>query len=400
MENAQLALLFFCGYLLSRLFVVSGLPARIVYLLVIRELNFSTLILWLISMSAALSVLIPNAITAITVLPIITLLERQWAQHGKDHQARVTTALALAVIYGANIGGTGAITATPANGILAAYAALKGINDGGVLRFDSWLLWGLPLAAILVVIGWLVIMLTLGGKHAGEKVEALESWQAPEKPGQRIALWLAGGFFVCAFVLSGAMNYFPARHSLVLGLTALVTGLLSLALFGLPVRQGNTSPAPLLRVSDLVSGMPLRGLLFVAAFVAIATLLVSVGAVHVMARLLADTLPADLGSYGATALIALITSFSTELLSNTVVQLGMFETIHAHGAQAGTLIYPLLAATLSCTCAFMSPLATGVNGLVFGEMRGASLWRMLLAGVVMNLAAALIIAAWVHWVVR
>jgi len=63
------------------------------------------------------------------------------------------------------------------------------------------------------------------------------------------------------------------------------------------------------------------------------------------------------------------------------------------------MIYPMLVVTLSCTCAFMSPLATGVNGLVFGEMRGASLWRMLLAGIFMNLAAAVTIAAWVYWVV-
>jgi sodium-dependent dicarboxylate transporter 2/3/5 len=400
MATTQLALLFFCGYLLSRLFVVSGLPGRIVYLLVIRELNFSRLIFLLISMTAALSVLIPNAITAITVLPIITLLERQWAQHGKDHRARVTTALALAVIYGANIGGTGAITATPANGILAAYAALKGVDSDGLLRFDSWLLWGLPLAAILVVIGWLVIMLTLGGKHAGEKVEALQNWQAPAKRVQGYALWLAAGFFVCAFALSSAMNYFPGEQALVLGLTVLVTVLLSLVLFALPLRQEDSVRAPLMKLSALVSGMPLRGLLFVAGFVTVATLLVSVGAVQFMARLLADTLPAELDSFGAMALIGLITSFCTELLSNTVVQLGMFETILAHGAPGNGLIYPLLVATLSCTCAFMSPLATGVNGLVFGEMRGASILRMLLAGILMNLAAAFTISAWVHWVVR
>ena len=396
MDVAQLVLLFFCGYLLSRLFVVSRLPERIVYLLVTRELTFATLIFLLISLTAALSVLIPNAITAITVLPIITLLQRQWTQHGKDHRARVTTALALAVIYGANIGGIGAITATPANGILVAYTTLQQIDGDGLLRFDRWLLWGLPLAAALVVIGWMVIMLTLAGKHAGEKVEPMDHWLAPKLKAQGYALWLAGAFFVCAFVLSSSMGAFP--QTLVLGATGVLTLVLALGLFALPVRQEEET-RPLLRLSDVVSNLPLRGLLFVAGFVVLATVLVTLGAVQAMAGLLSHALPADLDSFGATALIALITSFTTEVLSNTVVQLGMFETIQAHGAGAGNMIYPLLTATLSCTCAFMSPLATGVNGLVFGEMRGASLWRMLLAGVLMNLAAALTIAAWVHWII-
>jgi sodium-dependent dicarboxylate transporter 2/3/5 len=396
MDVAQLVLLFVCGYLLSRLFVVSRLPERIVYLLVTRELKFATLIFLLISLTATLSVLLPNAITAITVLPIITLLERQWAQHGKDHRARVTTALALAVIYGANIGGIGAITATPANGILVGYTTLQQIDGDGLLRFDRWLLWGLPLAAILVVIGWMVIMFTLAGKHADEKVEPMDHWHAPKLKAQHYAMWLAGAFFISAFGLSASMGRFPQEP--VMGVTVALTLVLTLVLFVLPVRQ-EAGTRPLLRLADVVNNLPLRGLLFVAGFVTFATVLVTLGAVQAIAGLLANALPTNLDSFGATALIALITSFSTEFLSNTVVQLGMFETIQAHGAGTGKMIYPLLTATLSCTCAFMSPLATGVNGLVFGEMRGASLWRMLLAGVLMNLAAAIAIASWVHWIV-
>lgn len=397
MDTAQLGLLFFCGFLLSRLFVVSRLPERIVHNLVTRELNFATLIFLLISLSACLSVLIPNAITAITVLPIITLLQRQWHQHGKDHQARVTTALALAVIYGANIGGVGAITATPANGILVAYSAVQDVPGQGILRFDSWLPWGLPLAAVLVVMGWAVIMLTLAGRHAREKVEVLENWAAPKCRSQRHALWMAAVFFICAFVLSTAMNFW--NQELVLGLTTALTVILILALFVIPFANDQAKSSPLLRPSDVASNLPLRGMLFVLGFVALATTLVLLGAVQAIAGLLADALPADLQSLGSLVVIALTTSFATEALSNTVVQLGMFETILAHGAEGSAMIYPMMVVTLSCTCAFMSPLATGVNGLVFGEMRGASLWRMLLAGVFMNLAAAVTIAAWVHWVV-
>jgi sodium-dependent dicarboxylate transporter 2/3/5 len=55
----------------------------------------------------------------------------------------------------------------------------------------------------------------------------------------------------------------------------------------------------------------------------------------------------------------------------------------------------LIVVTLSCTCAFMSPIATGVNGLAFGGVKGVSFTRMLLVGFVMNIAGALLISSWV-----
>jgi sodium-dependent dicarboxylate transporter 2/3/5 len=398
METTQLILLFICGYLLSRLFVRARLPERVVFLLVSRELTFGRLVLYLIGITAGLSVLIPNALTAITVLPVVTLLQRQWHQHKKDHRARVTTALALAVIYGANIGGIGAITGTPANGVLVGYAALQGIDGESVLRFDTWLLWGLPLAATLVVLGWAVIMLTLARPHASEAIETLRDWHAPSDPRQVFAYCLAAGFLLASFGLSAAMRAFDAQLVVISTAILAVAFAATLFLWKFPVGE-DRSREPLLRPQDVFSALPLRGLLFVAGFVVLATTLAALGVVQAIARVLAHALPMDIYSFPALSLIALLTSFTTEMLSNTVVQLGMFETLSAHSGSDGQLIYPLLAVTLSCTCAFMSPVATGTNGLVFGEMRGASLWRMLVAGMFMNLVAGLTIAAWVRWLV-
>ena len=102
----------------------------------------------------------------------------------------------------------------------------------------------------------------------------------------------------------------------------------------------------------------------------------------------------------AFVLLATVTSFATELFSNTVIQLALLEALHVGAPSSPVLIELMLAVTLSCTCAFMSPLATGVNGLVFGELRGTSLWRMLATGLVMNLAGALVVGLWVFGVVR
>ena len=59
----------------------------------------------------------------------------------------------------------------------------------------------------------------------------------------------------------------------------------------------------------------------------------------------------------------------------------------------------LIIITLSCTCAFMSPIATGVNGLAFGGVKGVSFRKMLWVGFFMNLVGALLISAWTLLVV-
>jgi di/tricarboxylate transporter len=47
----------------------------------------------------------------------------------------------------------------------------------------------------------------------------------------------------------------------------------------------------------------------------------------------------------------------------------------------------------------MSPIATGVNGLAFGGVKGVSFTRMLLVGFIMNIAGALLIAGWVFGII-
>jgi sodium-dependent dicarboxylate transporter 2/3/5 len=58
----------------------------------------------------------------------------------------------------------------------------------------------------------------------------------------------------------------------------------------------------------------------------------------------------------------------------------------------------LIIITLSCTSAFMSPIATGVNGLAFGGVKGVSFSKMLIVGFIMNIVGAWLISSWVLFV--
>lgn len=99
-----------------------GAPRRIVF--------------YVIAVTAFLSAFIPNAITVLAVLPVVTALDRE---HGRRHPgAPLTTALALATMYGANIGGMASLIGSPANLILLGVLDLYHVPGREQITFFNW----------------------------------------------------------------------------------------------------------------------------------------------------------------------------------------------------------------------------------------------------------------------
>ena len=149
MDKIQLIFFFISGFLVSRLIIKVKLPQRIVYWFIGKKhLSITKILFYLIAISAFLSFFIPNAITVLTLLPLIELLRRSY-EESNGSSRRIATMLALAIIYGANIGGMGSVTATPANGILVTYAVLENVPGTRDISFASWLVWGIPLGSYI-----------------------------------------------------------------------------------------------------------------------------------------------------------------------------------------------------------------------------------------------------------
>ncbi|MBW2733614.1 MAG: hypothetical protein JRH20_14595, partial [Deltaproteobacteria bacterium] len=216
---------------------------------------------------------------------------------------------------------------------------------------------------------------------------------------QHLVLWLTVIYFAGATALSAGLLLIPSVAPWWLGLAAVLTSALAAVLLLVPFGKG-ACRRPVLLLRECFMALPLRGFVLVGVAVGIAGVLYLLHFHVIFASWIASIMPAHVLPWVALLIVALITSFSTELLSNTAVQLAMFAVLSQLGPSLGlSLRDGALVASLSCTCAFMSPIATGVNGLAFGGLRGVSLTRMLGAGVVMNLVAALVISAWVVWVV-
>ncbi len=396
MDKLQIALIFLGGFVLSRALVRTRVPERLVFLLLGRRHNGLSTVIGILALAAALlSLFIPNLITVLTLLPVLELLRRAFAD--RDHPGAVTP-LTLAVIYGANIGGMGSVTGTPSNLLFLGYVTATRTPGMEQVGFASWLAWGVPLVLLSVAAAWCVLV--LGFRTWGGHLPQVHLPVGPEQachPLQRQVVILGGLYLVTAFVLSWLQAAHPEGGAAWTAVTALFT----LALVGWLYLWPQPGGERILRWRDSYTGLPLRGFGLLALVGLLAGLFYALHLQDWLSARAAAWLPREGGAWMPLAL-ALVTSFSTEVLSNSLVQVGLFLVIDSLGTALGVSpLSAMLIVTLSCTCAFMSPIATGVNALAFGGVRGVSLLRMLAVGALMNGVMAALVAwyvpAWVPW---
>jgi sodium-dependent dicarboxylate transporter 2/3/5 len=403
MDKIQLIFFFISGFLVSRLMIKARLPQRIVFWFIgKKKLSLAKILFYLIAISAFLSFFIPNAITVLTLLPLLELLRRSYEKANGPSRS-VATMLALATIYGANIGGMGSITATPANGILVTYAVLNDVPGTQHLTFASWLLWGIPLVIVFVCIAALILCVVLRPwKYPKNSIQLPFDAADAYHPLQNLTIWISIFYFLSSFILSLFLMVAPDRLILLLSISGALTLFFVLFLFFVPLKgdEKNNSKQVLLKIPDCYNELPAKGFVFVGIAVLLAALLYTFNIHQYFSSWSGLVMKIGVPAFVLFFLIALATSFSTEVLSNTAVQVSFFIMAVPVAQQLNlSALEVLIIITLSCTCAFMSPIATGVNGLAFGGVKGASFSRMLLVGFIMNIAGALLISGWVLHVI-
>lgn len=403
MDKIQLIFFFISGFLVSRLMIKVRLPQRIVFWFVGKKnLSLAKILIYLIATSAFLSFFIPNAITVLTLLPLLELLRRAYEEANGSSRS-VATMLALTVVYGANIGGMGSITATPANGILVTYAVLNDVPGTQHLTFAAWLVWGIPLVIIFIGIAALILFGVLRPwRYQNNRIHLSFNADEVSHPFQKISIWILLLYFLSSFFLSILLMYSPERTTLILFISGAFTLLFVFFLFFVPLPLNGIAKSGqvLLKLSDCYSELPTKGFVFVGIAVVLAGILYALKIHVVVARWSSHIIPTGVPLWALFFLIALATSMATEVLSNTAVQLSFFVMALPLSKSTGfSALEVLLIITLSCTCAFMSPIATGVNGLAFGGVKGVSFTRMLVTGIFMNIAGALLISGWVLFII-
>lgn len=333
--------------------------------------------------TAALSMWISNSATAIMMLPVaasVLALLKQNESANEVSRNNLSVALMLAVAYGASIGGLGTLIGTPPNALLAAYMARE---HGVTIGFAQWMVLGLPLVVVMLIGAWLILthlhpVSESIGINAGQAIHAeLEKHGAMTAAEVRVAcvFSLTALGWICRPLYSG---FAPALDDTTIAIAG------ALALFLIP--SGMPEGGRLVTWDDL-RALPWGVLILFGGGLSLADAITNSG----LATWLGATMGA-LASWPTILLIAVATFamiFLTELTSNTASAATFLPIGGAiavgNGIDPLALTVPL---ALAASCAFMLPVATPPNAIVFSsgqvtvaQMAHAGLWINLLGGV-------------------
>ncbi len=365
-------LLLLGGFILSASLEASGVHRRIA-LGILRRVGSSPayLLLGFLLTSALCSMWISNTATTLMLLPIA----------GAVASGRGSAPILMAIAYGASIGGMATPIGTPPNLILMAiYKESFGVELG----FVEWMGKVLPVVCFLLPLTWWWLSRRLHSDWRPEvSLEASGAWR-PAEWRSLLVFGCAAFLWVSRKPLWGA--YFPQAGDETVALAAVI------ALFLIP--SGGPSGGSLLSW-DRAERIPWGLLILFGGGIAIAKAFSATG----LSVLLGDFLAHDVGLASmslwiAVALLALSVTFLTEVTSNTATTTLMMPILAAAGIAAG--LDPLcwmLPAALSASCAFMLPVATAPNAIIFatGVVTTTDLAK---TGLMLNLLGALVITCW------
>ncbi len=337
--------------------------------------------------TAFLSMWISNTATAVMMLPIAVAtagLEPGGSVADLGPERGFGIALLLAVAYGASIGGVTTLIGSPPNAIFAGTARELA---GADVTFASWLPVGLALAVPMLVVCW-VTLVTLFRVPRGPAALSPAAMEAPATP-----LGSGERFVIAVFVLAAVAWVLRTPKELgtlrVPGLTDLLPGLTdagiaigaAVLLFAVPLPRGRHRFA---LDWETARHVPWGVLLFGGGLALAGAFETSGLTTWIGAQLVAlRGLPAPL-VIGATATLFV---FLTELTSNTATAALGMPLMAGVAEGVGMPPFPLmLAAALSASMAFMLPVATPPNAIVFGA-RLLRIGDMARAGIVLNLVA-------------
>jgi sodium-dependent dicarboxylate transporter 2/3/5 len=291
------------------------------------------------------------------------------------------------VAYAASIGGVATLIGTPPNLILAAF-----LREQYAVQLDilDWLAVGLPFTAVMLPAAWFYVTRVIA-RGAPRTLPGSRKLFAQ----QRRALGaMSVGECVVAVVFALAVAGWVLRPQIVAltGLTGLSDPVIAmsaaLALFAIPV-----SIRPWIFAMDWPTArkLPWDILLLFGGGLTLAAAISR----HGVDGYLASGITAMHGApfwLVALALTALVV-FLTELTSNTAVTATLLPVIAAAAAGLGLAPGPLLVAVaISASCAFMLPVATPPNAIVFASGQ-ITIAQMARAGLAMNMFAIAVITA-------
>jgi solute carrier family 13 (sodium-dependent dicarboxylate transporter), member 2/3/5 len=409
--------LFLAGFLIALAVERWNLHRRIALLTLLAVgVNPRNLIGGIMLATAALSMWISNTATAAMMLPIglslIRLLREQLKisdsdeatndpaaeQESRGEWKRFSSCVMLGIAYSASIGGLGTLVGTPTNIYLAGFARRNGIQIG----FAAWMQLALPLVAVFLFSAWWLMtrwilpvrLASLPGGRAVIRDQLRQMGKTSRGEWTVLIVFLS---VALAWVFRVPLTRWEWLTALIPPVRRLDDTMIALIgailLFLIPV----DSKKNILAMDwSLATRLPWGVLLLFGGGFSLAEAVKQSELADWIGNAISilDAAPPLVVVIAVTAMIVLL----TELTSNTPTAAAFLPILYgiAPRLDADPLLL-LIPATLAASCAFMLPVATPPNAIVFGsgyvsirEMARAGIWLNVLAIVLVPLAVYLL----------
>ncbi|MXW04243.1 MAG: SLC13 family permease [Gemmatimonadetes bacterium] len=389
----ELIFLFMGGFLIALAMQRWGLHRR----LALRALRAAGdhpagIVACFMGVTAFFSMWVSNTATAVMMLPIalsiISLVEQ--VEPGTKARPHFALCLLLGIAYAASIGGIGTIIGTPPNVFLASFIQS---SLGQEISFVRWMGVGLPLVAVFLPIAWLMLTRVLYPLR-GERIEG--SREVTERAYRELGVMSSGERVVLVVFLLAALSWI-ARPLLVrvqigdmhplAGLSDPVIAMVAaLVLFVVPV---DVKRRVFVMNWETALKLPWGILLLFGGGLSLAAAIRINGVGEYIGHQLGilSGIPVLLLVMAVIALVI----FLTELTSNTATTATFIPILAALAPVFDLHPFMLIVpAAIAASCAFMLPVATPPNAIVFGSGH-VTIQQMIRAGFWLNLLGVILI---------
>lgn len=392
--------LFIGGFIVALAMQKWNLHKRIALkILMITGTSPATILLGFMLATAFLSMWISNTATTMMMIPILLSIVAQLEESlDKEEVKKYTIGLLLGIAYSASIGGIATLIGTPPNPMFTKVFNIL-FENAPEISFIKWFIFASPISIIIFVITWLLIFLMYKPKSDWSKHSTSINFNDHYKQLGKASFEEKAVFivFIClallwltrsplnigSFKFGGWSSLFTHPEFFNDGTVAIF---MSVILFIIPSKQNKGD-----RLIDWKTANKLPWnivLLFGGGFALAGGFKESGLSIWLGEKLIMfEAWPPIL----IILTIALGMTFLTELTSNTATTQMLLPILA--GLAVSLKIHPLLLmlpATISASMAFMLPVATPPNAIVFGSGK-ISIAQMAKTGLVLNLIGAVVI---------
>lgn len=386
--GSPIVFLFFGGFVLALALEKVNLHKRIALTIIkITGTTPNKVILGFMLATAFMSMWISNTASTVVMLPIamsvISLLINDTDGFTKQDQ-NFALSVMLGIAFSANAGGIATVIGTPPNSVLIGLLE----NEYNIeISFVNWMIIGVPFSAALIAIIYFVLIKLFPNKglifDASKTVIGDELSQLGKiTPKEKQVLWTFA-VIVSLWIFRSIINsIFPQ-----LGLTDTMISILgAIALFAIPhnLKKGDF----ILEWKDtqkLAWGI----LILFGGGLALAKGMSASGIVDIVANTISNS---DISVLVTASLLIILMLFMTELMSNVALTAVLAPVVA--GIAIGLeipILYLLIPVTMASSCAFMLPMATPPNAIVFAS-GFVKVHQMARVGILLNcIAIALLI---------